>query len=99
MNKVVFSFANLKKVNKDFQPLEKESTVLIMSCDSLQTNLGPINSVEQARSMIDPSRIEKVLENSLSEDEYEIFAPLLPEGGEYYFYDEVFKMPIHKNNK
>lgn len=93
MSKIRFNLRREQDLNKDFSPKEEERISLYMHCDGLSSWIGYVNNVEEVHALIKPEVLIDTLNNTLSQDELDVFIPLLTSCNlPYKFYDEEYRI-------
>lgn len=92
-NRVRFKLKKVQDLKKDFTPAGEERIALYIHCDRLSSYVGNVESTEDVIALIKPSEVEDTLNAMLSEDELDVFLPLiLNSERNYTFYDQEFNI-------
>lgn len=92
-NRVRFSLKKEQGLKKDFTPAGEERISLYIHCDGLSSYIGDVQDMEDVLALIKPSVVEDTLNAMLSEDELDVFLPLiLNSERNYTFYDQEFNI-------
>lgn len=90
-NNIRIDIKKEQKLDENLKPIGKEGVSIYISCDSIISYLGDVETKEELEELIKPSNIINAMHENLSEDELEIIEDIWNNSKYYYIGDKVIE--------